>query len=300
MTDFEVDAFFAIAEMQSITVAADSLGITQSALSRRILALEESLGYQLIIHQKGVRNIQLTEYGKKFYSIAQKWKLLWEEAKALPTSKTTKTLRIASPDSINSYIMPVVYEKFSKANPDVHLICSTFLSRDRVTAVETGNLDVGLCARTPQYSPLVDIEQLYTEPLRLVCGLDAPYEDGIIPSDLDSEKEICVMSTSDFRSWHSFWFPNNDPPRYYLDKFSFYGTFPLMSDNWAFVPTTVAKNVVRRGNGRLVECKNPPPSRVVYYATQNKPKSDELIEFIRCLKEAVIEIEGVNPFSETV
>ena len=109
MTDFEVDTFFAIAEMQSITVAADSLGITQSALSRRILALEESLGYQLIIHQKGVRNIQLTEYGKKFYSIAQKWKLLWEETKALPTSKTTKTLRIASPDSINSYIMPVVY-----------------------------------------------------------------------------------------------------------------------------------------------------------------------------------------------
>lgn len=97
MTDFEVDAFFAIAEMQSITVAADSLGITQSALSRRILALEESLGYQLIIHQKGVRNIQLTEYGKKFYSIAKNGSCFGKRQKPFPPPKPPKLCALRRP-----------------------------------------------------------------------------------------------------------------------------------------------------------------------------------------------------------
>lgn len=298
MTDFEVDAFFAIAETHSITLAADKLGITQSALSRRIMSLEESLGYELLIHQKGARNVQLTENGKKFYFIAQKWKLIWEEAKNLPTSHNTPTIRISAPDSISSYVLPAVYENFFTESPRIHLVCNTALSSMGVENVESGSIDIAFSCRTPRFSPLINVEQLYTEPLVCVCGKDSPYVDGIQPSDLDPTKEVRIIVTEDFESWHSYWYPDGHRPLYFMDKFSysFFDNFPLFNENWAFVPATVARNLVKHGSIRTVQVRNAPPNRTVYYVVQNGPKSEELNAFIKCLKETIKTMPWVNPF----
>jgi DNA-binding transcriptional LysR family regulator len=54
--------FVAAAELANITLAAQRLNITQSALSRQIRALEESLGLRLF--QKSGRNVRLTSAGE--------------------------------------------------------------------------------------------------------------------------------------------------------------------------------------------------------------------------------------------
>ena len=54
--------FAAVADLQSVTLAADRLNLTQSALSRQIKALEESLGIKLF--EKAGRNLRLTPEGE--------------------------------------------------------------------------------------------------------------------------------------------------------------------------------------------------------------------------------------------
>lgn len=57
MTEREIEAFLTIVRTGSISAAAEVLYVTQPALSRRIRALEQELGYQLFIRKKGLRNV---------------------------------------------------------------------------------------------------------------------------------------------------------------------------------------------------------------------------------------------------
>ena len=81
MTELEIEAFLAIVRTGSISAAAQKLYVTQPALSRRIHALEQELGYSLMVRKKGVRSIELTSQGKAFISLAEKWKTVWNESR---------------------------------------------------------------------------------------------------------------------------------------------------------------------------------------------------------------------------
>ena len=59
MTEREIEAFLTIVRNGSISAAVEVLYVTQPALSRRIRALEQELGYQLFIRKKGLRNVCL-------------------------------------------------------------------------------------------------------------------------------------------------------------------------------------------------------------------------------------------------
>lgn len=52
MTELEIEAFLAIVKSGSISAAAQELYVTQPALSRRIGALEQELGYCLMNRKK--------------------------------------------------------------------------------------------------------------------------------------------------------------------------------------------------------------------------------------------------------
>ena len=84
MTEAEIKAFLTVVNLGSVTAAAKELYLTQPALSRRLHALELSLGYSLITRGKGLRNVELTPEGKAFIPLAEKWLRLFAESKELP------------------------------------------------------------------------------------------------------------------------------------------------------------------------------------------------------------------------
>ena len=69
MTIHQLQSFLAVAEKQSFTAAADTLYISQSALSQQIRQLEHQLGFQLF--DRSTRQVTLTEAGRSFYRNAQ-------------------------------------------------------------------------------------------------------------------------------------------------------------------------------------------------------------------------------------
>ena len=66
-----IRGFVAVARRMSITLAAQDLCLTQSAVSRQIQTLEDHLGTQLLIRKH--RSIALTHVGERLFHLASPW-----------------------------------------------------------------------------------------------------------------------------------------------------------------------------------------------------------------------------------
>ncbi|MNP68295.1 HTH-type transcriptional activator AllS [compost metagenome] len=64
-----IPVFVAVVECESFSAAAERLGITKSAVSKRITQLERSLGVQLL--QRTTRSLSLTEAGEQYFGYAR-------------------------------------------------------------------------------------------------------------------------------------------------------------------------------------------------------------------------------------
>ena len=71
MTYQDIHTFLTIASSSSHSKAAESLFVSQPALSHRLSALEDELGTELIIRRKGSRTLELTDAGQRFVPIAR-------------------------------------------------------------------------------------------------------------------------------------------------------------------------------------------------------------------------------------
>lgn len=72
-----LDAFYLTAQLQSFTLAAKRLHVTQSALSQRIMNLEEELGHTLLIRSR--TGVTLTAEGQRLLLYCQQKEALEEE-----------------------------------------------------------------------------------------------------------------------------------------------------------------------------------------------------------------------------
>jgi len=114
--------FIAAAELSNITLAAQRLNITQSALSRQIKALESSLGVQLF--QKSGRNVRLTHRGEvlfaKIYNVLVADRNLRTFAEDLAQCQTG-ILKIGSCSQLIERFLPGFLRDWKAENPGIEL-----------------------------------------------------------------------------------------------------------------------------------------------------------------------------------
>ena len=114
MTLPEIEAFLTVAETGTISEAARTLFISQPALTRRLQLLEQELGCPLFERQKGHRNVKLTEQGRQFAHIAEKWRRLWAETDSIRTAQRRESLSLAAVDSVSHNMLSSVMVDFTK------------------------------------------------------------------------------------------------------------------------------------------------------------------------------------------
>lgn len=118
----DLQAFVAVARDRSFTRAAARLGITPSALSHTMRALEERLGVRLLA--RTTRNVSTTEAGERLLrSIAPLFDQLAAEVEALGElrDKPAGTIRITcTDDSIEMSVRPML-AGFLRKYPDITL-----------------------------------------------------------------------------------------------------------------------------------------------------------------------------------
>ncbi len=118
----KLKTFHAAAQTGSLTGAADLIRISQSAVSRQISALEESLNTPLF--HRHARGLTLTEQGRILYKaaddVAQKVALA-ETSVLNSRQKAEGLLRVSSPISLGSNWLTSVLPEFMKAYPDIEV-----------------------------------------------------------------------------------------------------------------------------------------------------------------------------------
>ena len=117
----QVTYFLAVAELGSFSAAADHLYISQSSLSKQIMALEKELGIELFDRSK--RNIVLTEAGATFRKHAQR---LNDEYKVMLANlkeyKRAPSLSIVAIPVIAQYGITSYIAQFQSAFPNIQLM----------------------------------------------------------------------------------------------------------------------------------------------------------------------------------
>jgi DNA-binding transcriptional LysR family regulator len=118
----DLQAFLAVARDQSFTKAAERLGITPSALSHTIRALEERLGVRLLA--RTTRNVAPTEAGERLMrAIAPLFDQITAEVEALGElrDKPRGTIRITCTDDQIEMCLRPMLAKFLETYPDITL-----------------------------------------------------------------------------------------------------------------------------------------------------------------------------------
>ena len=159
----DIDALLATVQFSSLNQAAEYLGITQSAITRRLQRLEQELNVTLLERQ--TRPLTLTAAGHRVYeqclSIKRETKKLYSLLD--PQGEPRGALRLGVPQSISEIALPAALsQQFSALSPQVTCGWSGELQR----RLENGELD-GMLAMGPA-------QQSFAEGYsgRLLCPLE--------------------------------------------------------------------------------------------------------------------------------
>jgi DNA-binding transcriptional LysR family regulator len=127
-----IKGFVAVARRMSVTKAADDLCLTQSAISKQIRLLEESLG--VLLFTRGFRSLALTEHGQILFQAADAAMLQLQETIPLLRTAQRRPVTITASTSFSGlWLLPRMGE-FVGRHPwvDVRLIADNAI-------VETGS-----------------------------------------------------------------------------------------------------------------------------------------------------------------
>jgi DNA-binding transcriptional LysR family regulator len=192
----QLQAFIEVARLGNVTRAADTLYLTQPALTARLKRLEGELGVSLLLRNRS--GARLTEAGQAFLAFAEKAVGALEEADcALKALRTTGSdLVLGATQTMGTYLLPPAIKLFTTTYPDVRLTLRMAPSPEIFQSVLRGSVDVGLC-RTHQH-PDVECSPLYEEEFIVVVAPSHPRaaDEGMRMADFAHELLLLYNSSS--------------------------------------------------------------------------------------------------------
>lgn len=138
----EMEAFTRVVEMGGFTEAAKKIGLSKSAVSKHVAALETRLGARLL--NRTTRRVSPTEIGLAYYDKAIEVLSAAKDADAMATAMQgapTGELKISAPLSFGlKYVAPAL-ASFLKAYPDV---AARLEFDDKVVELVAGGFDMAI------------------------------------------------------------------------------------------------------------------------------------------------------------
>jgi DNA-binding transcriptional LysR family regulator len=163
----QLAAFIEVARTRSVSRAADSLFVTQPALTARLQRLEADLGAKLFVRTP--RGMRLTEAGEAFLPYAVRALETLADGRRLVNAFErggAGTLVIGAAPAVSTYVLPRVLKTFAVGHPRVAVSVRTGHSEEVLELVLREQVDVGL-VRTLRH-PEIESIPLYEDRLILV------------------------------------------------------------------------------------------------------------------------------------
>ena len=139
--------FHAVAEAGSLTEAGKSLNLSQSAVSRQISTLEESLGIALF--RRHARGLVLSEQGEMLFETTRtvSAELTGIKGKLVDThGRLVGPLTISAPELIGSTLIAPRLYHFKEQYPDIQL---TVMFEERIFNLNTKKADIAIRLKKP-------------------------------------------------------------------------------------------------------------------------------------------------------
>jgi DNA-binding transcriptional LysR family regulator len=170
----QLRAFLAVHRLRKLSAAAETLFVTQSAVSMLIRQLEDGLGARLF--DRTTRSLQPTAAAAEMLATAER--ILRDvdslsagflELSALQRGRVS----LAITPTLASFLMPVVIRQFSDAYPQVRVVVDDCAPDQFVSRVLGEHVDFGI--GTPERSGAeIEARTLLRDHLCLVCTKDHP------------------------------------------------------------------------------------------------------------------------------
>jgi len=142
MTLRELEIFYRLGDLPHLSRVAETMGMSQSALSLALRSLERKLGEPLF--DRLGKRLVLNERGRYFRAETQTHYLALKEAQKLfERTKISGTLTLASSKTIGNYLMPQIILTFLVRYPDVRIIHRVRNSNEIMALVREGAVDMG-------------------------------------------------------------------------------------------------------------------------------------------------------------
>jgi DNA-binding transcriptional LysR family regulator len=193
--------YVATVEARNFTAAANRLQLSKQFVSRRVMALEASLGVRLLV--RNTRKLAVTDLGDEFYQRATRILGEVEDAEQAMSSRRADPrglLRVSAPMSFGMIHLSPLVAAFLRANPEVRVDMEL---SDRVVDVVGEGFDMALRIGTLADSTL--IAQKLAE-LRMVACCSPGYRKErrppAVPADL--ERHACLLYGQEGRNGWEF------------------------------------------------------------------------------------------------
>lgn len=198
----DLQAFVAVAERASFRQAAADVFLSQSALSRRIDKLEESLGVKLF--ERTTRRVQLTNVGETFLANVRTALDGLEDAVlgiADLAAYRTGTVTCASVPSAVAHFLPATLQQFSARYPRIRVRIHDESAQDVLNLVLRGEADFGINFAGAE-NPEIEFEPVHVENYVLVMAHDHRLADrkALNWQEVGDERYISVAKSSGNRS----------------------------------------------------------------------------------------------------
>ncbi len=145
MADRRLQVFYTVAKLLSFTKAAETLHMTQPAVTFQVRQLEEHFNTRLF--DRTHNRVTLTEAGRKSYEYAEEIFELYAEmensVKEL-TGDVSGALTLGASTTIAEYMLPSLLSGFTKKYPDIQLRLKVSNTEGIVSMVENSMIDLGI------------------------------------------------------------------------------------------------------------------------------------------------------------
>ena len=194
----QLEIIRAIADTGSFTAAGEKLRVSQSAISRQILLLEDELG-EAIFHRIG-RRIRITPAGESLLQLSHRvFQDLQDTVAAISDRQESLggTMRLVGGMTVGLYVFPSLLAEVRRAHPNLDLKITVGSAERSIAMLRSGTGDLGLVTLPVDATDLVSVPVLQEE-LLLVTYPAHPLamKRRVVPTDLDKQPFVLFETGS--------------------------------------------------------------------------------------------------------
>ncbi len=170
MTLKHMTIFAEVCQTESFTLAAESLHMTQPAVSLAIKELEDYYGVRLF--ERMNRKIYITDTGRQLLNYAKTIINQFSEAEnTVCNADSYTTLRIGSNVSVGIHCLIPTLQYFASCHPSIHVTSVVGNSKYIEQLLIKNAIDIGIIDNI-SISPHLHSDLLYVENMTIVCGTE--------------------------------------------------------------------------------------------------------------------------------